>query len=91
MNRLEEWNLFVKKLQESTLKAYSSTYEYELRKTRQAYLDDMMSNELTADQRVCIEEILVEIISFHNRESALLYQQGMKDCVWLLRNLGVLL
>lgn len=90
MDRTEEWIFFIAQLQESALKEYHGTREYELRKTRQAHLDDMMSNELTAEQRGFMEEILFEIISFHDRESDLLYQQGMKDCVWLLKNLGVL-
>lgn len=50
----------------------------------------MMSGELTADQRTFIEEILYEIISFHDREADLLYQQGIKDSVWMLKTLGVL-
>lgn len=89
MNRTEEWEFFVHQLQERALKEHHATREYELHKTRQAHLDDMMSNELTTDQRVCIEEILYEIISFHDHEADLLYQQGMKDCVWVLKNLGV--
>lgn len=90
MNRCEEWKFFIEQLQESALKEYHSTREYELRKMRQEYLDDMMSNELSSDQRTFIEEILYEIISFHDREADLLYQQGLKDSVWILRALGVL-
>ena len=90
MNRTEEWRFFVEQLQESAIKEYHGTREYEQSKTRQAHLDDMMSNELTPSQRVFIEEILFEIISFHGREADLLYQQGMKDGVWVLKNLGVL-
>ena len=90
MSRTEEWKFFIEQLQESALKEYHATRGYELRQRRQEYLDDIMSNELTTDQKVCIEEILFEIISFHDREADLLYQQGMKDCVWVLRSLGVL-
>lgn len=59
MNRCEEWKFFIEQLQEKALAEYHSTREYELRKMRQEYLDDMMSNELSADQRTFIEEILV--------------------------------
>lgn len=90
MNRAEEWEFFVHQLQERALKEHHATREYELRKARQEHLDDMMSNELTPSQRVFIEEILFEMISFHDHEADLLYQQGMKDCVWVLRSLGVL-
>lgn len=90
MNRCEEWRFFIEQLQESALTEYHSTREYGLRKMRQEHLDDMLSNELSADQRTFIEEILYEIISFHDREADLLYQQGLKDSVWMLRTLGVL-
>lgn len=90
MNRCEEWRFFIEQLQENALKEYYTTREYELRKIRQEHLDEMMSGELTADQRTFIEEILYEIISFHDREADLLYQQGVKDGVWMLKTLGVL-
>lgn len=90
MNRCEEWKFFIEQLQEKALADYHSTREYELRKMRQEYPDDMMSNELTENQRTFIEEILYEIISLHDREADLLYQQGLKDSVWMLRTLGVL-
>ena len=89
MNRYKEWEFFIDQLQESALKEYRATREYELRKMRQEHLDDMMSNELTAKQRTFIEEILYEIISFHDREADLMYHQGMKDGVWMLKTLGV--
>lgn len=88
MNRCEEWKFFIEQLQEKALADYHSTREYELRKMRQEYPDDMMSNELTENQRTFIEEILYEIISLHDREADLLYQQGLKDSVWMLRTLG---
>ena len=64
MNRAEEWRFFVEQLQESALKEYYSTREYELGKTRQAHLDDMMSNKLIPQQSAfyidttCIESEL---------------------------------
>lgn len=61
MNRCEEWRFFIEQLQESALTKYHSTREYELRKMRQELLDDMMTNELTEDQRTFIEEILYNL------------------------------
>lgn len=42
MNRYEEWKFFIGQLQESALKEYHTTREYELHKMREEYLDDMM-------------------------------------------------
>lgn len=90
MNRCKELEFFIEQLQENALKEYHASREYELRKIRQEHLDDMLSNELSADQRTFIEEILYEIISFYDREADLLYQQGLKDSVWMLKTLRVL-
>jgi len=51
---------------------------------------EMLFNELSEDQRIFIEDILYEIITFHDCEADLLYQQGLKDSVWMLKTLGVL-
>lgn len=49
-----------------------------------------MSNELTTDQNIFIEEIIYEMITFYSREADLMYHQGMKDSVWMLKTLVVL-
>lgn len=90
MNRCDEWNFFIQKMQETALDEYRTTREYELRKMRQAYLEDVMSNELTLDQKVFIDEVLFELITFHEQEADLLYHQGIKDGMWILKTLGVL-
>lgn len=88
MHRREEWKLFIKQLQESALQEYYSTPEYTLHKIRQAQLDDLLTNELTADQKSFVEEIVSEIIALHDREADLLYRQGIKDGVWMLKILA---
>ena len=37
-----------------------------------------------------VDEVLFELGVAAEREAELLYRQGLKDCVWLLKNLGVL-
>lgn len=90
MDRTEAYQFFMEQLQESALEKYSTTQEADLRRARQEELEQVMENELTADQQPILEKILAEIISFHDQEADLLYRQGMRDCVWLLKSLGVL-
>lgn len=90
MNRTEQWNLVLKQLQENAVQNYRSTQEYELRQKREEDLDDLLSNEFLSDQKEFIDEVLLETSAFHDNDADRLYRQGMKDCVWLLKNLEVL-
>ena len=90
MNRVEEWTFVMEQLQEKALNEYRASHAYELREKRQEDLEDLLFNELAPDQKEFIEGILFELVSFYEYEADLLYQQGMKDCTWLLKRLGVL-
>ena len=50
----------------------------------------MLTTNLTKDEKDMVEEVLFEFGLAAEHETELLYQQGLKDCVWLLKNLGVL-
>ena len=50
----------------------------------------MLTTNLTKEEKVMVEEVLFELGVAADHESESLYQQGLKDCVWLLKNLGVL-
>lgn len=90
MNRQETWNEFLDCLQEAACKQYQSTQEYTLRQAIQKDLDEMLSCELMESQKTFIEEIISELLSLQAQEADLLYRQGVKDGIWLLKSLGVL-
>ena len=50
----------------------------------------MLTTNLTRDQKDMIDEVLLELGLGQKRETELIYRQGLKDCVWLLGNLGLL-
>lgn len=90
MNRNEEWNEFLNNLLSCASKNLQATREYEYRKQRQEQIDEMLTTNLTEEERVMVEEVLFELGVAADYESEALYRQGLKDCVWLLKNLGVL-
>ena len=87
---MEAWNEFIDMKLEAHRQAFSLTPEYQLRQSVRAQLDDMMENNLTADQRVMMEDILLTRSEMEEQDIQRLYRQGMKDAVWLMRELGVL-
>lgn len=90
MTTHEEWNEFVNNLITNAIAGHKETKEYKYQKQRQEQIDEFLSTNLTVDQKTWMEEILFELGLFSERETEVVYMQGMKDCVWLLKNLGVL-
>lgn len=90
MTRNEEWSGFLENLLSRALQQLETTKEYEYRRKRQEHIDEMLTTNLTIDQKCLVDEILFELGSAAEHETALIYRQGLKDCVWLLKNLGVL-
>lgn len=90
MNRTEEWTMFLENLMACATDDYRVTPAYEIRKQHQEQLDSFLAENLTTNQKKTIEEILVEIGMAEEGKIEAIYRQGLKDCAWLLKNLGVL-
>lgn len=90
MSKNEEWNEFLNNLLSNALEAYKETTEYEYIKKQQEEIDMIFRDNLKADQKELVEECIFDIGLVADRESEVVYRQGLKDCVWLLRSLGVL-
>ena len=90
MNRSTEWNEFLGNLLSCAMKRQEDTKEFEYLKQHREHIDEMLDTNLTDDQKMMVDEVLYESGLAAERESEIVYQQGLKDCVWLLKNLGVL-
>lgn len=90
MDKTKEWNEFFINLLTCTLTSLKATKEYKYQNQRQEQIDEMLANMLTKDQKVFVEEALFELGLHSDEQASMLYQQGFKDCVWLLKKLGVL-
>ena len=90
MNNHEEWNEFLENLVTNAIAGHKDTKEYEYLRARQKHIDEFLTSNLTVDQKTFMEEILFEIGVSAERQTEVVYRQGLKDCVWLLKNLGVL-
>lgn len=90
MTRNEEWNEFLGNLLSCALRNLQATKEYEYRRKQQEHIDEMLTTNLTRDQKDMIDEVLFELGLAQAHETELIYRQGLKDCVWLLKNMGLL-
>ena len=90
MTNRQEWDEFLSNLITNATKEYQDTEEYKHQRRRQAQMDECLETNLAEDQKVLVDEILFELGVAAERETEVVYRQGLLDCVWLLKNLGVL-
>ena len=89
MTNQEEWNEFLGNLFSNAIGGYKKSEEYEYRRQHQNQIDDFFG-DLSAGQKELMEEILYELGLSAEYEAEAVYRRGLKDCVWLLKKLGVL-
>ena len=90
MNRTEEWNEFLSNQALDAVKKNKTDMEKDYKEQRQAHIDEILDTNLTTDQRLMVEEIIMELWLCAEREMEISYKQGLKDCTWMLKRLGVI-
>ncbi|MCL2884813.1 MAG: hypothetical protein FWF49_04950 [Oscillospiraceae bacterium] len=90
MTNQQEWHEFLDNLLENAIAGHRKSKEYGYLKQRQEQIDEMLETNLTADEKDFVGEILFEVGLAAERETEVVYHQGLQDGVWLLKNLGVL-
>ncbi len=86
----EVWRDFIDSSINSASKERQNAEVYEYIKKRYEQIDEMLDTNLTKTDKAFVEEVLFETGLMQERESNYLYQQGMKDCVKILKNIGVI-
>ena len=89
MNNKQEWNEFLNNLLSNAIAEYKDSEEYKHIKQRKEHIDEMLTTNLTQDEKEFIEEILFELGLMVESEMEIAYHQGIKDGIWLLKNLGL--
>lgn len=90
MDRKDEWNHFLMNLRNKSWEEFRETREFAYRRQRREYLDGLLEDNLTEDQKNMVDEVIWELEVADEHEGNELYEQGMRDCVWMLKTLGVL-
>lgn len=84
------WTNFLDEMIVDSMQSYHQSKEYAYRKIRQEHIEEMLDTNLTKDQRDLIDEVLFEFGVMSEEDGNRLYAQGMKDCVSVLKQLGVI-
>lgn len=86
----QEFELFVDELLSRAVEEFKSTEEYGLLKEKLDRMDcecDTMFRQDEKDFAIECFELLLEVDS---QEEEYVYRKGLRDCVYILKNLGVL-
>ena len=87
--RITIWNELLESLSACAVRRYQTSAEYRYWKQRLEQIDEFLTTNLTADQKILVEEVLFEIGMAEERQQEILYKQGIMDGVWMLRQMGV--
>ena len=90
MTKSEEWDEFLNNMISVGIDNYKKTTEYNYIKKQRKHIDDILRDNLTVDQKTMVEECIFELCVAKECESEMLYKQGMTDCVFILKCLGIL-
>lgn len=90
MDKTKVWNEFLETMIQAHFEDYKQTNEYKYLHQRRMYLDELITNELNPSQKQLFEEVAFEFGSMDEANADRMYAQGMRDCVMILKNLGVL-
>ena len=90
MTNQEGWLEFLNNMLTNFIQAKKETQEGELLSQRKKHINDMLDSVLMEDQKVFVDNVMFELGLAADRELEDVYQQGMRDTVWILKNLGVI-
>jgi hypothetical protein len=90
MSNHEEWSEFLGHLFNNALKDYRTTKEHEFLEEKREQLDAQVFEAYPEDKNPLLYSFAFETGPGAERKTEYIYRQGLKDCVFLLKELGIL-
>jgi len=90
MSLKKEVDYFTGQLLEKAIKDFKGTEQSRLLKEKLDRMDIDCGTMFTSDQREFAEECFDLPLDFSGAQEEYVYRQGLKDCVFLLKEFGVL-
>lgn len=89
-NNREEFNYLIDQMLENAVKEFKDTEEYSLLEEKLEQMEWDCENMLRPEEKEFAEECFEIIMDVDGREEAYVYRKGFKDCISILRLMGVL-
>jgi len=86
----KEFDLFIDELLTHAVGEFKSTEQYDLLKEKLERMDCDCETMFTKEEQEFAIECFELILTVGGQEEQYVYRKGLRDCVWLLKTLGVL-
>jgi len=90
MTNHEEWDEFLDNLLSNAVNEYQGTEECEHLRKKLTSLSAQMLKDYPEEENPLIYKHVSKLIQNEERKNEFVYLQGVKDCVFLLKKLGIL-
>lgn len=90
MNNKEEFEFFIEQLLDNAVASFKATDQYKLLQEKLKHMDDECDTMFRADEKGFVVECFQLIMEADGREEHFVYRQGFRDCVNVLKWMGVL-
>lgn len=90
MDLNKEYDLFIDELLNHAVVTFKSTEQYKLLQEKLEKMDCDCGTMFTKEEQDFATECFELILEVGSQEEQYVYRKGLRDCVWLLKNLGVL-
>ena len=90
MNNQKELDSFLENLFNNALEKYHDSKEHGFSKEKREQLDERMFKAYPEKDYPLVYEFAFELGLDMERKNEYIYRQGLKDCVFLLKELGIL-
>jgi|GEM_PF-892759 len=89
MRNDQERNDILDNLLTSALEAYQQSTEFECARHQREEIEALLENNLVADDRAFVEAVLFDFGTITDKETEVAYRQGFSDCIWVLKQSGL--
>ena len=89
MANREEMDYFLESLFEDALVEHKEVKKEQIEQN-QLLTNNLLEFYISANEREVVEDCLFEIALFEEKKAGFVYRRGLKDCVFILKELGVL-
>lgn len=90
MNRNEEFEYFVDQLLDNVARSYKNSEQCILIQETLEKMDQELEKKLSQEDWELATEYFEYLLLADNKEEGYVYRQGIADCVFILKKLGVL-
>ena len=90
MTNQDEWDEFLRNLFGNALEKHQKTKDYKYAQKKQAHFEEILYSNISINKKQLVDDCFFDMMLEIERKMEYLYRQGLKDCIFLLKEMGAL-